>query len=431
MENENNGNGKTENIFYAALALHVAGKSLNKENIRSVLHAAGTPIDEPSLNIIGAFIESLNVPHENNDSYSDSTIIKLLVTVLSQQNGPTEQLGTLLNKLNRVISPDFGCVTTLGEHNNNHLLESWEQPYKSSNVDRSKTINVDEECTLFKVPTKSSGTICQNNARYVYGITAGGKEVTLGPIGIDGSEVYSVSYEDLSAIIHCCNTKPYQSTDDETIKRWVKTHQSVLDAAKEQFNIIIPLGFDTILKPGNDGTSTDQVVRDWLKNESDHFRAVINQIEGKDEYGIQISYTPSMITKYVPEPSEETIRLKNEIAKKSPGISYIYKQKLEKTIKADMARLADSWFKDFYNRIQKYSVDITVEKTRKLDKGKMMLLNLSCLVAKGKVDSLGEELEKINNMEGFFVHFSGPWLPYSFVNKPIDAAGIEGSYGTH
>jgi len=53
-----------------------------------------------------------------------------------------------------------------------------------------------------------------------------------------------------------------------------------------------------------------------------------------------------------------------------------------------------------------------------LEKGKVILLNLSCLVAKGKVDSLGEELEKIDNMEGFSVRFTGPWPPYSFVAKP-------------
>jgi hypothetical protein len=48
-----------------------------------------------------------------------------------------------------------------------------------------------------------------------------------------------------------------------------------------------------------------------------------------------------------------------------------------------------------------------------------MLLNLSCLVARDKVDSLGKELEAINNMNGFSVHFSGPWPPYSFVAKPV------------
>jgi len=60
-----------------------------------------------------------------------------------------------------------------------------------------------------------------------------------------------------------------------------------------------------------------------------------------------------------------------------------------------------------------------VEKTKKVDKDRMMLLNLSCLVAKEKIDSLGEELEKINNMEGFSIRFTGPWPPYSFVAKPV------------
>ncbi len=196
MENENSGNGKMENIFYAALALHVAGKPINKENIRVVLRAAGTPVDEPALDIIGAFIESLKVSHGKNDSCNDSRIIKLLTTVLSQQNGPTEQLETLLGDLNK------------------------------------------------------AAVISQNKGRYVYGITAGGKEVKLGPIGIDGSEVYTIAYQDLGAIVHNCPTEPYQSSDDETVKGWVKTHQSVLDTAKEQFKIIIPLGFDTILKSG-------------------------------------------------------------------------------------------------------------------------------------------------------------------------------------
>ncbi|HEX7474725.1 MAG TPA: GvpL/GvpF family gas vesicle protein, partial [Dehalococcoidales bacterium] len=67
----------------------------------------------------------------------------------------------------------------------------------------------------------------------------------------------------------------------------------------------------------------------------------------------------------------------------------------------------------------------------KLDSDEVMLLNLSCLVAKDKVAGLGEELEKINNMEGFSVHFSGPWPPYSFVARPIVAGEKEGSDESH
>jgi predicted transcriptional regulator len=287
------------------------------------------------------------------------------------------------------------------------------------------------ETLLEEFSTQELATISANKGRYVYGITAGGKEVRLGPIGIDGSEVYTVTYQDLSAIVHSCPTEPYQSLDDEKVKGWVKAHQNVLDTAKEQFKIIIPLGFDTILKPGDDSISPDQVVRDWLKRDYERFQIVISQIEGKDEYAVQISYTPSAISKYMSEPSEEVRTIREQLAKKSPGIAYIYKQKLEKAIKTDMERLADAWFKDFFNIINEQADNVIVEKTRKLDNDKVMLLNLSCLVAKEKVDSLGEELEKINNMEGFSVHFSGPWPPYSFVAKPIAAGGKEGPNESH
>ena len=431
MENENRGNGKMENIFYAALALHVAGKPLNKENIRVVLRAAGTPIDEPALDIIGAFIESLKVSHGKNDSCSDSKIINLLTTVLSQQNGPTEQLETLLGELNRAVSPDSNCATILDESKKPETGESAEQSRHAGKVGHSKATNGDVGVAIIKVPTKESATISQNKGRYVYGIAAGGKEVRLGPIGIEGSEVYTVTYQDLSAIVHSCPAEPYQSLDDEKVKVWVKAHQNVLDTAKEQFKIIIPLGFDTILKPGDDSISPDQVVRDWLKKDCERFHTVISQIEGKDEYAVQISYNPSAISKYMSEPSEEVKTIREELSKKSPGIAYIYKQKLEKAIKADMERLADSWFKDFYNRVNKHVDNVIVEKTRKLDNDKVMLLNLSCLVAKEKVDSLGEELEIISNKEGFSVHFSGPWPPYSFVAKPIVAGGKEGTNGSH
>jgi hypothetical protein len=379
MENENSGNGKMESIFYAALALHVAGKPLNKENIRIVLRAAGTPVDEHSLDMIAAFIESLKASHGKNGSYSDSRIARLLTTMLSQQNGPGGQLETLLGELS----------------------------------------------------TRESAINTRDKGRYVYGITAGGKEVHLGPIGIDGSQVYTLSYQDLGAIVHACPAEPYQSADEETVKRWVKSHQNVLDAAREQFDIIIPLSFDTILKAGDNEISPDQVVKDWLKKDSESFHSVIHEIVGKDEYAVQVSYVPSVIHRYMREPSKEAVRIQSEMAKKSPGIAYIYKQKLEKTLKADMERLADDWFKDFTGRINKHVDKFIVEKTKKLDKDRVMLLNLSCLVERDKVGNLGEELEKINNMEGFSVHFSGPWPPYSFVGKPVLAAEKEGSSGAH
>ena len=69
--------------------------------------------------------------------------------------------------------------------------------------------------------------------------------------------------------------------------------------------------------------------------------------------------------------------------------------------------------------VNKGFLERLLEKTKKLNRDRVMLLNFSCLVVSEKVDSLGKELEKINNMDGFSVHFSGPWPPYSFVAKAV------------
>jgi len=255
--------------------------------------------------------------------------------------------------------------------------------------------------------------------RYLYGVVVSRKVVRLGPIGIEGGEVYTIPYEGLSAIVHDCPAEPYQSLDEDTVKKWVKTHQNVVDEAKKQLGSIIPIGFDTILKPKDDVTSPDQVVKDWLKADYERLQTILENIRDKDEYGVQICYASRVIAKQISEESQEIRKIREEMAAKSPGTAYLYKQKVERAVKAEIERLASDWFKDFYARVKRHCDDIVVGKTRKADRNKVMLLNLSCLVARERMDNLGEELEKINNMEGFSVHFSGPWPPYSFVAKPV------------
>jgi hypothetical protein len=93
----------------------------------------------------------------------------------------------------------------------------------------------------------------------------------------------------------------------------------------------------------------------------------------------------------------------------------MYKQKLENLLKKELEKEADRYFKVFYEQIKRCVDQIKVEKTKKNEEDKQMLLNFSCLIFKGKSKTLGEELEKINHLKGFFVRFTGPWPPYSFV----------------
>ena len=78
-------------------------------------------------------------------------------------------------------------------------------------------------------------------ARYLYCIVKGNEEITLGNIGIEGSRVYTISYEDLCAVVHNCPPKPYKSEDNEVVKKWVMAHQKVIDTAWERFGTVLGL----------------------------------------------------------------------------------------------------------------------------------------------------------------------------------------------
>jgi len=399
-----------ENIFYATLALHIAGKPINKENIRAVLTAAGTLVNEPALEAMAAFVESFEAARRWEERPSDPRIINFLLSELSQRKVQTEQLEALLEELTKSIpsAPEA----------HEAILPETKTPAVSEKVHREEALREKVEAAM-EAPVEEFAAMAQDKGRYVYGIAASRETVRLGEIGIEGNEVYTIPYQDLCAIVHNCPTQPYESKDEEIVKSWARVHQSVLDEAKERFSTTIPLGFDTILQSKDDATPPDQVVRDWLKEDYDRLRTLMEKIEGKDEYGVQVSYEPGVMGKQISEQSEEVKKIKEEMATKSPGMAYMYRQKLEKAAKAEMEKLADEWFKDFYSNIKKHTEDIVVEKTKKLEKDKVMLLNLSCLVSKEKVETLGEELEKIDNMEGFSVRFTGPWPPYSFAAKPV------------
>ncbi|MCG2675927.1 GvpL/GvpF family gas vesicle protein [bacterium] len=250
-------------------------------------------------------------------------------------------------------------------------------------------------------------------ARYLYCIADSKEKTSLGKIGIENNEVYTIPYKDLCAVVHNSSTEPYKSEDNEVVKGWVKTHEEVVEAAWKRFAAVLPLGFDTIIK-GEEKKTPEESMRDWLKEDYENLRQKMEKVRGKAEYGVQVSWDPRVIAQKLSEVSSKIRKLQEEMESKPKGTAYLYKQKLEKALKEEMTKEADECFKDFYEKIRKCVADLRVEKTKK-EKDRQMLMNLSCLVDKDRVKVLGDELEKINNLDGFFVRFTGPWPPYSFV----------------
>lgn len=276
-------------------------------------------------------------------------------------------------------------------------------------------MNTSEKQTVVSPLLPEKERVAALSGCYVYGVASGNTYGKLGAIGLENENVFTVPYRDIVAIVHQCSNKPYESDSDVTVHGWVRNHQKVLDAARERFGTIIPMKFDTILGSPKNLTVPEQIVKDWLKDEYGRLCTLIKKFRGKDEYVVQIWYEPGVVIKRISEESNEVKRIKDEMSTKTPGTAYLYQQKLGVALRTEIDRLADRWFKDIFERVTRHIDDVLVDQIKKQTGNKAMLLNLSCLVAKDRVAALGEELQQINNEEGFSVHFSGPWPPYSFV----------------
>ena len=257
--------------------------------------------------------------------------------------------------------------------------------------------------------------IGQREGRYLYCIVEGGEATNLGSIGIDGNEVYAISYKDLLAFVHNCSAEPYRSEDEEIVKGWILTHQNVVDAAWKKSGNVLPMGFDTIIK-GDEIADPEENMKKWLTEDYENLKIKLEKVRGKAEYGVQIFWNPETMAQKIIKENAEMSKLNEEIKSKPEGTAYMYRQKLADLLKKEMEKKADKYFKVFYGEVKPYAGDLKVEKTKKTDdESKQMLMNLSCLMSHDESRKLGNKLDEIDTLEGFSVRYTGPWPPYSFV----------------
>lgn len=244
-------------------------------------------------------------------------------------------------------------------------------------------------------------------ALYLYCVINGAAETNFGA-GIDENEVYTIPYQNISAIVHK-NAKPLEK-DREKIIEVVALHQYILDCATLKFGTVLPFGPGVITKGG------EEKITEFLGKNYTKFKEELDRVKNKSQIRVQIFWDNDLIISKIEEENEEVKHLKSNM-KTKPGTAFMLTRKI---IRKEMDKKAEECFKEFYDQIRGITEDITVEKTmmqmQEKWRGKEMIINLSCLVHKDKVEKLENTLKAINKMEGFSVRCTGPWPPFNFVS---------------
>lgn len=367
---------------YAALALLKAGRKPSSEALKRILDAAGISVPESDVNALLALIEAAKAEESQkpNNEEVERRLKKLEGEVRHLSARLEEAVEAKQSLQPRVSTPEKPAAK-----------ERSEEDVQPLNPSHGGQMEASEQAS---------------EARYVYCVACNGGGSTLGGIGLDGCEVYTIPYRDICAVVHACRPEPYNSDERKTVEGWVAAHEEVVEKAMELYGAVAPVTFNTLVNGG------DSQVEEWLKKEYSRLKMLLEKLQGKDEYGIQIFLNSSSLKEEL-EKSGELAELSRELEGK-PGIAYFYRQKAEKTLKDKMEARVKALFEEFYTAIRACVEDIHVGKVKEPE-GEIIIANLSVLVKREKLERLKKTLEDISGRKGFRVRFTGPWPPYSFV----------------
>ena len=262
--------------------------------------------------------------------------------------------------------------------------------------------------------SKTVADMVGTDAMYVYCVARSRAHWLLGPIGLDHNMVYTVPYEGLCCVVHSCKAKPYQSDAPQAVEGWVVAHQRVVQTAMTAFDAVLPMAFNMIVHDGPNGSALYSL-KSWMTEKRDNFTARLAELAGKAEYGVQVSWDRQAVIEALTERRPELRDLRDEARAKPKGQAYMLRQKLAKAARAALESQANQYVKAFYSQIGQCVVKTRIEKLKRVNSGKQMLLNVSCLMKKDNA-ALGRALEEIREIDGISVRFTGPWPPYSFVS---------------
>lgn len=264
-----------------------------------------------------------------------------------------------------------------------------------------------------------------DRALYLYALGPAARAPRLDTPGVDGRPVLTVCEGRWFALVHECPSRPYGSSDDHAVLRWVLQHHAVVEAAMEAAGDIIPVTFNTIV--GKDGQDPYAALRAWVEASAERLAAVLARIEGCREYGVQLVRHTDRLRAALMERSDALRAIESRMKAATPALAYLLRRELEQELHEAMESDAATRADQLVVRLQPHARAVSQEKPRALELGREpgpgsdteaeMVANLSCLVPLHQADAFLDAAGRCEEeWPGYSVRVTGPWPPYSFVS---------------
>jgi hypothetical protein len=226
-------------------------------------------------------------------------------------------------------------------------------------------------------------------------------------LGIHGtSPVRAIASGKFAAIVSEEPMKKYHLDRD-----YLLTHQRVIETVMADHRVL-PVKFCTI------GESQEKIVRDVLVPKAYEFQERFAEIEGKDEYGLRVSWKdPEEVFREVGETNEKVRRKKAEILALPESKRRSELIDIGHLIKEAVQEVNESLASEIKNQLTFLACDSKVQKTI----GDRLILNSSYLVCKKDQVHFDQAVQELDNTYGsrLLLKYVGPVPPFNFIEIVI------------
>lgn len=246
-------------------------------------------------------------------------------------------------------------------------------------------------------------------SKYVYCIIEGAERQNFGRIGIDGTTVYTIPYNNISAVVSDTPLREYEPSEANAL-----AHEKVVEHIMQK-HTVLPLGF------GNIFINENRVK--WLLTKFYRtFRIYLKKLDGKVEMGVKVFYDLETARRNIENTNNEIKKLKEKLASEHLKKDQISREKLVTAISRkfaeDVTKKAYEHGVRIYEVLSKAAMDSRLIKRISDD----MIMNGTFLIDRDRMtefekilETLGREYEN----KGLKFLRSGPWPPYNFAYMQI------------
>ena len=240
-----------------------------------------------------------------------------------------------------------------------------------------------------------------SRGKYVYCIIESSDPLRFGPIGVgaDPSDVYTVHYKNLAAVVSDAPLEVLDSTRENVL-----AHERVNETVMHE-HTVIPMSFGTIFKTRED-------IVELLRSAAEAFGDVLNKMQNKLEFGLKVLWDRDQAVREVENEDEDISRLKKEISGQK-GPTYFARMQYGRLIDSALQSRSERYVADILEQLRDVSVASRINKPI----GDKMIMNAAFLIARDQETAFDAKVKMIaTRFDKLTFKYTGPWPPYNFVN---------------